>query len=345
MKKKVSLSDIAKALGVSRTLVSMVLNDQGDLHGISPITQAKVKAKAKELNYKPNSIARGLRTGKSNTIGLIVTDISNSFYAKIARRIEDKASKLGYHLIFCSSDESVEREEELIQMLRGRQVDGLILATTFQDKSVLNDLLKEDYPFVLIDRHIPELAASYVVVDNYDSSMQAMEELIKNGHQEIGLLTISPSHLSTIRDRERGYKDVLRNHGIRVRKNNICEIPFDDIYNKVGEQLKKLLAKPNPVTALYAINNNIAKACLEHLTAMNLAIPKDVSLLSFDDIDVFKFCNPPVTAISQPLDEIGDQAVDILLEMIKMGSTQKLPSKQVVLPAKVIVRKSCGKVS
>jgi LacI family transcriptional regulator len=152
----------------------MVLNDQGDLHGISPITQTKVKSKAKELGYKPNSIARGLRTGKTDTIGLIVTDISNSFYAKIARRIEDKATKMGYNLMFCSSDELVEREEELIQMLRGRQVDGLILATTFQDKTVFNDLLLEGYPFVLIDCHIPDLEASCVVVDNYTSSKTAV---------------------------------------------------------------------------------------------------------------------------------------------------------------------------
>jgi len=343
-KKKVSLSDIAKALGVSRTLVSMVLNDQGDLHGISPITQTKVKAKAKELNYKPNSIARGLRTGKTNTIGLIVTDISNSFYAKIARRIEDKASKMGYNLMFCSSDERVEREEELIQMLRGRQVDGLILATTFQDKKVLNDLLAEGYPFVLIDRHIPELEASCVVVDNYTSSKKAVQHLLDNGHQEIGLLTISPSHLSTIRDRERGYKDALSDNAVSLHKTNVCEIPFDDIHNKVGEELKRLLTKSNPITALYAVNNSIAKACLEHLAKMNLSIPKDVALLSYDDIDVFKFCSPPVSAVAQPINEIGDQAVALLLDMIKAGGKIPLANKQIVLPAKVIIRKSCEKV-
>lgn len=342
MKKKVSLSDIAKALGVSRTLVSMVLNDQGDLHGISPITQAKVKAKAKELNYKPNSIARGLRTGKSNTIGLIVTDISNSFYAKIARRIEAKASKRGYHLIFCSSDESVEREEELIQMLRGRQVDGLILATTFQDKKVLDEMLKEDYPFVLIDRHIPDLEANCVLVDNYNSSMEAVECLINRGHKEIGLLTISPSHLTTIRDREKGYKDALSKHDIPVRKKNVCEIAYDDIHNQVYKALDILLSKKNPVTALYAINNSIAKACLEYVAEKSLSIPQDVALLSYDDIDVFKFCSPPVTAVAQPLNEIGDQAVDLLLDMIKAGGKVKTRKQQIILPAQVIKRGSCG---
>lgn len=343
MKKKISLSDIAGSLNVSRTLVSMVLNGQGDLHGISAVTQAKVKAKAKELNYKPNSIARGLRTGKSNTIGLIVTDISNSFYAKIARRIESRASMFGYNLIFCSSDERVEREEALIQMLRGRQVDGLILATTFKDDSVLNELINEEYPFVLIDRFISGLDTNYVVVDNYNSSMLAVEQLIGNGHEEIGLLTISPSHLSTIRDREQGYIDALKKHQVDVKETNICEIPFNDIYDQVGLELNRLLGGSSPVTALYATNNNIAKACLEHLADINLSIPDDVALLSYDDIDVFKFCNPPVTAVAQPINEIGDHALDILLELIKTGTQKKGEEKQIVLSAKMIVRKSCAR--
>lgn len=343
MKKKIALTDIAEALGVSRTLVSMVLNGQGDVHGISPITQAKVKAKAKELNYKPNSIARGLRTGKSNTIGLIVTDISNSFYATIARRIEDNLRNLGYHLIFCSSDERGEREEELIQMLRGRQVDGLILATTFQETKVLEEMIKDNYPFVLIDRHIPNLETNCVVVDNYNSSKNAVKHLIQKGHQEIGMLTISPSHLSTIQDRERGYKDALTDHKLSIQSDNICEIAFDDIYNQVGFSLKRMLEQPNPVTAIYAINNNIGKACLEHLVEMNIKIPEDVALLSYDDIDVFKFCG--ITAIAQPIEEIGDKAVSILLNNVKGKTPNSSLCKQIVLPAQLQVRKSCGSLN
>lgn len=342
MKKKIALIDIAKALGVSRTLVSMVLNGQGDLHGISPVTQEKVKAKAKELNYKPNSVARGLRTGKSNTIGLIVTDISNSFYATIARRIEDKLRRLGYHLIFCSSDEQAAREDELIQMLRGRQVDGLILATTFEETNVLQELLKEEYPFVLIDRHIPNLETDYVVVDNYNSSMHAVEYLIECGHQEIGMLTISPSHLSTIQDRERGYLDALAKHNINTKVDNICEIAFNDVHEQVGHSIKKMLERKQPVSAIYATNNNIGKACLEHLDAMGIKVPQDVALLSYDDIDVFKFCD--VTAVAQPIQKIGEVAVDILLDKIKRKRSSQTACQQIVLPAQIVTRKSCAKI-
>ncbi|WMX15643.1 MULTISPECIES: LacI family DNA-binding transcriptional regulator [unclassified Aureispira] len=343
MKKKVALIDIAQALGVSRTLVSMVLNGQGDQHGISPITQEKVKAKAKELNYKPNSIARGLRTGKSNTIGLIVTDISNSFYATIARRIEENLRKLGYHLIFCSSDERPEREEELIQMLRGRQVDGLILATTFQESTVLEEMQKEEYPFVLIDREVPQLNTHAIVVDNYNSSKRAIEHLLASNHQEIGLLTISPAHLSTIKDREQGYKDALVAANIPIQTANICEIAFDDIEHQVALSLKKMLHKTNPITAIYAINNRIGKACLEHLNQVGIKVPEDIALLCYDDIDVFKFCG--VTAVAQPIEKMGDEAVRVLLQQINSSTTTSLKPQKVILPASLVLRKSCKSFS
>lgn len=343
MKKKIALIDIAQALGVSRTLVSMVLNGQGDLHGISPTTQEKVKAKAKELNYKPNSIARGLRTGKSNTIGLIVTDISNSFYATIARRIEENLRKLGYHLIFCSSDERPEREEDLIQMLRGRQVDGLILATTFQEAKVLDGMLKDEYPFVLIDREVPKLEANAIVVDNYNSSQKAVKHLIESNHKEIGLLTISPSHLSTIKDREQGYKDALKIANLPIKEDNICEIAFDDINTQVGLSLKKMLTQSEPITAIYAINNRIGKACLEHLNKMNIKVPEQVALLCYDDIDVFKFCD--VTAVAQPIEAIGDEAVRVLLEQINAPTKKTMKAQKVVLPAALVLRKSSKSLS
>ena len=136
--KKISLADVAKSLGVSKTLVSLVLNDRGDEKGINKDTQQRVRDKVKELNYKPNQFARGLRVGKSNTIGLVVADISNSFYAKMCRSIEDHCTENGYNLIICSSDENPEKESELIQMLIDRQVDGLIISTTQKNNNDIN---------------------------------------------------------------------------------------------------------------------------------------------------------------------------------------------------------------
>jgi len=202
--KKVSLNDIAKSLSVSKALVSFVLNGQGEEKGISSKTQERVRAKAKDLNYKPNFIARGLRLGKSHTIGLIVADISNKFYAKIAKRIEEVAAENNYHLIICSSDEDPVKELGLIEMLRERQVDGLIISTTQKDTTIFKQLKKEAFPFVLIDRNLPQLQTNYVGVENIKGAYLATQKLLTNNYQKIALLKISPFYLSTIKEREVG---------------------------------------------------------------------------------------------------------------------------------------------
>lgn len=337
--KKTSLNDIAKSLNVSKALVSFVLNDHGDEKGINSETQKKVLKKAKELNYKPNHIARGLRLGKSQTIGLIVADISNKFYAKIAKEIEVVASKNNYNLFFCSSDENPEKEVKLIDMLKERRVDGIIISTTQNNTAVFTQLKKEKYPFVLIDRKLPKLPSNYVGVDNYTGAFQATEHLISNGYQKIGLLKISPSYLSPIRERELGYRDALQKNGMRVNSKLIKTINFSDIRQTVRTVLRELIQPPFKIDALFSVNNNITVACMEYLNEMNIRIPQDMAIVSFDDIDLFRFSYPTITAVAQPVEEIGEMAVKILLDEIN-GITQD--KKQVILPVKLIERRSGG---
>jgi len=316
-----------------------VLNGQGDKKGISSETQNKVLEKAKELNYKPNHIARGLRLGKSNTIGLIVADISNKFYAKIAKQVEVVASQHNYNLIFCSSDENPEKELELIDMLKERRVDGIIISTTQKDTVAFTQLKKEKYPFVLIDRNLPKLSTNFVGVDNYSGAYEATEHLIRNGFHKIGLLKISPDYLSTIREREHGYRDALKKNGIRVNNKLIKTINFSDIRQTVRTVLRELIQPPFSIDALFSVNNNITVACMEYLNEMNIRIPQDIAIVSFDDIDLFRFSFPTITAVAQPLEEIGKEAVNILLDEINGIVRDK---KQVVLPVKLIERRSCG---
>ena len=337
--KKTSLNDIAKSLNVSKTLVSFVLNDQGDKKGISSKTQKKVLDKARELNYKPNHIARGLRLGKSYTIGLIVADISNKFYAKIAKQIEKVACQYNYNLIFCSSDENPEKEVELINMLKERQTDGIIISTSQKNAAIFSQLKKEKYPFVLIDRNLPKLSAHFVGVDNYTGAYQATEHLIKNGYQKIALLKISPAYLSTIRERELGYRGALKNNGMRINNKLIRTINFSDIQQVVRSVLRELIQPPFKIDAIFSVNNNITVACLEYINEMNLRIPQDLAIISFDDIDLFRFSYPPITAVAQPIEEIGKVAVNILMDEIN-GLTQE--KKQLILPVKLIERRSCG---
>lgn len=338
--KKSSLSDIAKSLNVSPALVSIVLNNRGDEKGISPATQQKVMDKARELRYKPNMLARGLRLGNSKTIGLIVADISNIFYSKIAKSIEHIAASHGYNLIFCSSDEDPAKEIRLIEMLRERQVDGIIVSTSQDKTSIFNLLKKEKFPFVLIDRPLPRLSGHYVGVDNFAGGFQATEQLIVNGYKRIAFLRISPAHLKNINDREAGFKAALKKHKIRLKSGMIKEIGFNTIREDVQRELDNLLQPPDPVNAIFTSNNNVAVNCLEYLNSANMKIPQDVAIVSFDDIDLFRFSVPPVTAIAQPVEEIGESAVRIILKAIQQPANGS--HEQVILPVRLIMRQSCG---
>jgi len=338
--KKTSLSDIAKKLNVSTSLVSFVLNGQGDEKGINTQTQKRVIAKARELNYKPNIMARGLRLGKSNTIGLIVADISNKFYAKIAKRVEEVASENNYHLIICSSDEDPEKEISLIGMLRERQVDGLIISTTQKESSTLAQLKYESFPFVLIDRKLPRLQTNFIGVDNFTGGYLATQQLIKNGYEKIALLKISPSYLSSIREREEGYKSALREHGIRVNNKFIGELSFDDLKNHVRQILSEMLHPSVGIRAIFSLNNNITTTCLEYLHELNIRIPQDIAMVSFDDIELFRLSFPTITAVSQPIEEIGEKAVNLLFEVINGELNGK--TRQISLPIELIERRSCG---
>ncbi|HHG83486.1 MAG TPA: LacI family transcriptional regulator [Bacteroidetes bacterium] len=341
MKKKTSLADIAKALGVSKTLVSMVLNGKGNDNGINEDTQKKVWAKAKELNYKPNMMARSLRMGKSNTIGLIVADISNSFYARMCRAVEDAASKKNYYVLFGSSDENAEKERSLIQMLRDRQVDGLIISTTLANNVDLEELKKENFPFVLVDRYVPKSDMPFVTADNYGGSVTIVEHLIKQGVKQIGQLTISPSHLTSITERTRGYQDALEKNGIDFNADLVREIPYDKIRESIRKTVPELVGAPHHVKGLFVVNNNLATATLACIQDMGLRIPEDIAVVCFDDVDMFKFVNPPVTAVSQPIEQMGEEAVEILLEMIdEKTRTPKNPQR--FLQTSMVVRQSCG---
>lgn len=339
--KKSSLSDIAKSLNVSPALVSIVLNNRGDEKGISLQTQKKVIEKARELRYKPNMLARGLRLGESKTIGLIVADISNVFYSKIAKSIEKIADTHGYNLIFCSSDEDPEKEIRLIDMLRKRQVDGIIVSTSQKTANIFQLLKKENFPFVLIDRPLPRLSSHYVGVDNFAGGFMATEQLIMNGRKRIGFLRISPSYLKNIGDREAGFKAALKKHGIRQKSGNIREIGFNSICQDVKLALTDLLMPPNPVNAIFTSNNNVAVACFEFLNENRVNIPNDVALISFDDINLFRFSNPAITAISQPVEKIGESAFGILLQTIRQEVNGN--KFQTILPVELIERVSCGK--
>ena len=186
--KKIYLKDIAHSLKISKTAVSLVLNNKGDAHKISQQTQKRIIDFANKHNYKANHMARGLSRGKSETIGLIIPNISDIFYARIASTIEKKAKKLDYSVVFSSSNEDPEIEKEHIQSMLNKQVDGLIIASTQKNQEEIKRLSEMQFPFVLIDRYYPNMDTNYVIVDNHDGIKNVTQHLINLGNKRIGFV-------------------------------------------------------------------------------------------------------------------------------------------------------------
>lgn len=305
--KKASLKDIAESLGVSKALVSLVLNGKGDERGINRQTQEKVKAKAKELNYIPNQYARGLRIGRTNTIGVIVPDISNIFYGKLCKAIEQEAYAKGFNLIISNTYEDSQKEKKLISDLINRNIDGLILASSFDDKNEIDGLRQNDFPFVLIDRVFENFDVDAISVSNKKGAEKAVEFLYSKGVKKPVCFTISPVYVSSVSERIQGYLSAVKNPADA----KLFQIPHDNIEEEVANALIEM--KNQDYDGVFCVNNNIAKALLKHLSKHG-ASTENIRIVSFDDIEVFDIAYPKVTSIAQPIEEMGRKAVSMLVD-------------------------------
>ncbi len=340
--KRTSLNDIAKQLGVSKTLVSFVLNGRAKEFRISEEVCQKVLDVAKELNYQPNRIAQGLRTGKTKTIGLIIADIANPFFGKLGREIEQEAARYGYRVIFSSSDENPEKSREQISVLHQSQVDGYIISPPVNSEDQILALSKGHTPFVLIDRYFPEIETNYIVVDNFDGAYKATNHLLKLGRKKIAIITLN-INLVNMKERTEGYKKALVDASIPVHENLIKVLPFSHDNKDVTKAIKELLGSrsgPKADAILFA-TSKIGVMAIECITSLGMKIPEDVALVSFDNADAYKICVSPVTVVAQPLKDIGKTAVHVLMnEILHPNGAPKL--QKITLKTDFIVRKSCG---
>src|SRR5690348_18192943 len=228
MKGKVSLKDVANHVGVSTALVSYVINNKEKEARVSENMAKKIREAVIKLNYQPNQIAKSLKSGRTNTIGLIVADISNPFFSSIARIIEDEARKKGYVVIFGSNDESAEKSQDLLNVFLNRQVDAFIIAPAENTELQIADLQKKNIPVVLIDRYFPNAKINSVHIDNFKAAYRAVEHLTINGRKKIAIVAYDTS-LSHMQERKNGYKAALKNKGIRFRSEWLKNISYHNI--------------------------------------------------------------------------------------------------------------------
>lgn len=340
MKKKISLVDIANALNISKTTISFILNGLAKEKRISDEVVEKVLNYVREVEYKPNSLAKSLRTGKSNTIGLMVEDISNHFFANIARMIEDKAYENGFKLTYCSTDNKTDKTREMIAMFRERRVDGYIIAPPEGIEEDISQLIAEGFPVVLFDRYLPNIQTDYVVVDNFFSTYNATKHLIKQGgFRNIGFVNFSSSQ-AQLQQRLQGYKMAVNEHNL---KTCIKEIVYHPNQELIIKPIIAFLKKHPSLDAIVFGTNHLGACGLRVIKELGMKIPDDIAVVSFDDYELFQMYNPPITAIAQPIDKIADNIISIMVQRLTQSSAAKTEPEDVILQTELLIRESSVK--
>jgi LacI family transcriptional regulator len=334
--KSVSIKDIATEVGVSTTTVSFVLNGKAKEKRISEDLKNRILKVASNLHYRPNQVARGLRTGQTHTLGLMVEDISNPFFARMAKVVEDEADKAGYRVIFCSTENREEKASALLSMLKHRQMDGFIITPTQGMADEIGELASEHRPLVLVDRYFPGLDTSYVTVDNYTSSREGVSLMLGKGNRQLALIT-SDSAQQQMQERQRGFSDALKEHGIAVDPSRILKIPFRLAQDQVVEAITTFLLAHPDTDGIFFTTNYLGVAGLGAIRNLGKNVPGDFRLLCFDDNDLFRIGRPSITVIAQPIEKIGEAAVKILVDMLANKTGE--PVRQILQPT-LIMRES-----
>ncbi len=330
-----NIRDVAKQAGVAPITVSRCMNNS--VH-CRPETRARVEAAIAHLGYVPNRLASGLRSKRTNSLALILTDITNPFFTTIARGVEDIASEKGYTVIFCNTDESVSKEKMYLQVLLEKRVDGILLVPALNGLDSTALIRKQNIPVVVLDRRLPELMADVVRCDSEGGAYQLTQLLLALGHLEIAILN-GPKGVSTSEDRLAGYRRALIDAGIPINPKR----EFYGAFNQESgyEMAHKALTEAQKPTALFAANNFIAIGALKALHELELRVPEDVAVVGFDDLPSALVTFPFLTVAAQPAYEMGRRASEILLKKLDGGTSDQY--QEVVLPAEIVIRHSSGK--
>jgi len=330
----VTIRDVATRAGVSVATVSRVVNRSP--HRVSPATQRRVLSAVRQLGYRVNIIAQGLKKRSTRTVALIVPDISNPFFPAIARGIEDAARERGYAVLLCNTYEDLARERAYLELLRKRMIDGVIFATVGSNTAHLRALRRERLPVVLVARDVVGLRIDAVLVDNYHGEFEATSHLIGLGHRRIAHIC-GPATLHVVAERRRGYLRALEAAGVPGADAIVLE---GDFTAEGGRQaIRTLLERGVRFTAVAAANDLMAIGAMEALRHAGRLVPEDVAVVGFDDITFASLVSPPLTTVAQPKYRMGQMAMARLLEL--MDRRDGGP-RQTVLPARLVVRESCG---
>ena len=288
-----NINDVAKRAGVAPITVSRVVNNSGYA---SVQTRKRVEAAIKELGYVPNALARGLRSNRTNTLALVVTDITNPFFTMIARGVEDAASAAGFTVIFCNTDESESKEEKYTRILVEKQVDGVLLIPAGSNPDSVEFFQSRQVQVVLLDRGVPNVKTDIVRCDSEGGAYRLIKHLIDLGHEHISIIT-GPQGLSTSDDRVTGYRQALSEAGLA----NNESIHYGFFTQASGYELAAQALAQNPTpTALFGANNFISIGILKALRDAKVQVPQEIAVVGFDDLPTALVVDPFLTVAAQP---------------------------------------------
>jgi LacI family transcriptional regulator len=328
------MKEVARAADVSVATVSHVINGT---RFVSPALADRVQAAMGTLGYTPDATARSLRVRRTQTIGLVIPDNSNPFFAQLAQVIEEEGFEAGYTTILGNSTEQADRERRYVQTLVSKRVDGLIVALSREDDGTLDRILRPaKIPVVVIDRDVTLRGADIVLYDNAGGSSAAARHLLELGHRRIAFIA-GPSDVQPAAERVRGFRHALHAAGVELAREAVAEADFH--YDGGREATAALLKSSDGITAIVAANDLMAAGALRALADRGIRVPQEMSVVGFDDAPLAEMVSPALTTVRQPLQEMAQMAVSLLLARIAGQDSQV---QRHVLPTELVVRESTG---
>ena len=326
-----TIKQVAAQAGVSSATVSHVLNGT---RYVSDSVREQVQSAMAELGYRPNTLARSLRSGRTHTLGLILPDSANPFFAEVGHAIESAAFAIGYSVILCNTENDENKEHLYTELLESKQVDGIIFVGAGDNREAISVIVKNGLPLVVVDRDMGNLELDRVTTDNYQGGFLATQHLLALGHQVIGCIT-GPSNISPSAERVTGYRDALQQVSLAVDESLVVR---GDFHAASGHSaaLQLLQRSPRP-TAIFVCNDMMAIGALRAAAQLGLSVPDDVAIVGFDDIELASYTTPPLTTIAQPKQEIGQMTVKLISE--RMHAPTLAPRRN-ILPTQLVIRES-----
>jgi len=331
-----TLEEIAKLAGVSRSTVSRVINNHPN---VSPEVRERVWKVIRELDYQPHAAARSLATRRTQVLGLIIPQavtilFTDPFFPLLIRGIADACNARRYHLMLSLFSSRDEQRELYRRIIRGGHLDGIIISSTVIDDPLIPRLLEDQVPFVLVGRYPRDARASYVDADNRAGAQMAVDYLIRLGHRRIATIT-GPLNMIAGLDRYEGYLAALRNKGLEKDDALIAEGDFS--YEGGFQAMQTLL--PHEPTAVFVASDTMALGAIKAIKGAGLRIPEDISIVGFDDLEAASFSDPPLTTVRQPIYLLGSTAAQLLIDLIEGKSR---PPQRIVFPTELVIRRSCS---